>query len=194
MKIDKNFLFDYQDPELLSFYRLGSNIINLETLQVDQIGFSAFETSSGTDDLDYPFEAKVVTLRPGFWYALNLSVGGESKTKIVKIQNELENFVKSNFGSYIVSFVIVLPPGAKIPEHRHFREQSSLVFCIPSKPNEKGLQIDVNGEKVYLKHGYIHFDSRKMHSAVNVTDSTYWIFVFENVQSKINPRLETVEL
>lgn len=186
-------VFEYSDKELELFYSLGSLLVDLKTEKVEKVPFSVFETSTGPEDIDYPFDAQKVTVRPGLWYALNLAVGGVKKQAIIQTTKEIREMA-SQFGAYEISFVIVLPPGSTIPHHRHFRKFNSLTYCIPATQTEGSLEIVVGDKSVHIKKGYIHFDSKQSHSAINRSDTTYWIFVFENVKSDSNPQLSTKEI
>lgn len=186
--------FEYHDPDLKKFFDLGSLTVDLQNFSITKIPFSVFETSSAPEDLDYPFDSQRVTVRPGLWYALNLAVGGAKKNEIIDRIKEIRSFVGKEIGEYQVSFLIVLPPGASIPAHRHFREQNTIAYCMPTKQVTQGLKVCIEDSIVHVKSGYLNFDSKAIHSAENQTETTYWIFVFENVQSHHNPKLEITEL
>ena len=187
-------LFNYTDPDLSLFFSIGCLAYNLNDKSIINIPFSIYETSTGPEDLDFPFDAEKVTVRPGLWYALNLAVSGNKKKAIVQTTNFLTEKVKNEFGSFQISFVIVLPPNAEIPKHRHFRDLNTVVFCLPSQKNEAGLTVVVDDKNYTVRNGYMNFDSKKFHSAKNTSDQTYWIFVYENVQSNHNPLIEITEL
>jgi hypothetical protein len=187
-------MLDYNNPELEKFLTLGRLYVDLDTLQTRKLPFSAFETSTGGLELDYPYDSSKVSLRPGFWYSANLTLGGELKKEVFDLMHAARSFVAESYGQYEISFMIVCPPGGKIPSHLHFRENNTVTLCIPSDKKKTGMTLTVGDSDYLIHNGVLNFDSKAPHAVDNTTESTYWIFVFENVLTdKHQPLMEVIE-
>lgn len=186
-------LFEYTDKDLKMFFNLGQMAVNLYTSEVKKINFSAYETSVGPENADFPFEAEIVTMRPGLWYALNLAASGKKKEKIIQTTKEIMNFVQS-LGNFEISFLIVLPPGAQVPIHRHFRKNNTIAYCVPCDKKDGSLDLSIGEDTYIIKNGYLNFDSKEYHTATNNSSTTYWLYIFEDVALQKHPAVEIVEL
>lgn len=185
--------FDYRNPELTLFMAMGGFGVNRNTYESKKLTLSLFELSTDVEPFDFPFTPEVPAIRPNFWYAANTTTKGETKQKMAKHVRDTLNYVKAEFGEFSICFIFVVPPGGSVPPHRHFRENNTVTVCLPSNKDSSGIDFVVDGTTHMVHRGVVNFDSRVEHSVTNNSDSTYWLFVCENVDSSHQPKIEVTE-